>query len=169
MKAKLIVMENFFDFSKTDLRSVRFIGRDVINLLDKFKRLSNVRTYNFFRNIRFVWRNVIIPSRELNVPATFKFFKRKIYYVADPTGFEPAIFAVTGRHVNPLHHGSIKFNFCHCQERNSHIMAVAVLGTISCFSTRPNFYAEGGIRTHDISLMKRVLLTTELPRQSLGR
>ncbi len=25
---------------------------------------------------------------------------------AEPTGFEPAIFCVTGRHVRPLHHGS---------------------------------------------------------------
>jgi hypothetical protein len=24
----------------------------------------------------------------------------------EPTGFEPAIFCVTGRHVRPLHHGS---------------------------------------------------------------
>ena len=26
--------------------------------------------------------------------------------VADPTGFEPAISALTGLHVRPLHHGS---------------------------------------------------------------
>ena len=27
-------------------------------------------------------------------------------FVATPTGFEPAIFAVTGQYVKPLHHGA---------------------------------------------------------------
>src|SRR6266851_152938 len=31
----------------------------------------------------------------------------KLCLGAEPTGFEPAIFCVTGRHVRPLHHGSI--------------------------------------------------------------
>ena len=28
--------------------------------------------------------------------------------MADPTGFEPAISSVTGWHVGPLHHGSVR-------------------------------------------------------------
>src|SRR5579875_318109 len=32
--------------------------------------------------------------------------KRRFIMLAEPTGFEPAISCVTGRHVRPLHHGS---------------------------------------------------------------
>jgi hypothetical protein len=28
--------------------------------------------------------------------------------LADPSGFEPPIFSVTGKRVRPLHHGSLK-------------------------------------------------------------
>jgi hypothetical protein len=31
---------------------------------------------------------------------------KRLYTTADPTGFEPAISALTGPHVRPLHHGS---------------------------------------------------------------
>lgn len=31
----------------------------------------------------------------------------KLFYAAVPTGFEPAISALTGPHVRPLHHGTI--------------------------------------------------------------
>ena len=30
----------------------------------------------------------------------------KLFYLAVPTGFEPAISALTGPHVRPLHHGT---------------------------------------------------------------
>jgi hypothetical protein len=33
-------------------------------------------------------------------------FIKNLQYLADPTGFEPAISALTGPHVWPLHHGS---------------------------------------------------------------
>ncbi len=32
------------------------------------------------------------------------------YLMAEPTGFEPAVSCVTGRHVRPLHHGSAMGN-----------------------------------------------------------
>ena len=37
------------------------------------------------------------------------FLFRFLYDLAVPTGFEPAIFCVTGRHVRPLHHGTRLF------------------------------------------------------------
>ena len=60
--------------------------------------LSHIRTLWWFRtesNRRHVdFQSTALPTELLNLN------------MAEPTGFEPAISCVTGRHVRPLHHGS---------------------------------------------------------------
>src|SRR5689334_11566051 len=46
-------------------------------------------------------------SRRKGTPASFVGVTL-VCLQTEPTGFEPAIFCVTGRHVRPLHHGSLR-------------------------------------------------------------
>jgi hypothetical protein len=40
-------------------------------------------------------------------------------FMAEPTGFEPAVSCVTGRHVRPLHHGSaMRLTWCRREDLN---------------------------------------------------
>ena len=52
------------------------------------------------------FQSIALPT-ELSRQNDYSFCVTTSVKMADPTGFEPAISSVTGRHVGPLHHGSV--------------------------------------------------------------
>ena len=83
--------------------------------------------------------------------------------MAEPTGFEPAISCVTGRHVRPLHHGSALsrgkswWRLRGSNPRPSACKADALPAELSLHGKFTLFGSGGGDRTPDLSGMNRTL------------